>query len=87
MSTKPKRKCNNCKEVIEENHKKINCHQCESSGCRKCFEMVCNDCSVIMCKECSYDSEIKCGCYGNCCKCGDEISKNGSGNECYKCVM
>ncbi len=85
MSSKTKRKCNNCKEVIEEHHNRLHCYNCSSSGCEKCYEMVCNDCSVNMCKECSYDSEINCGCYGNCFKCGKEICKKGSGYECGEC--
>ncbi len=84
---KPKRKtkCKNCNEVKAEDDKRLKCHSCTKLGCRKCIKTVCCDCCVSMCEKCSDDSEIECGCYGNCTSCGSDVNRGTHGWPCRKC--
>ena len=60
------------------------CWHCEIRGCRDCIDVVCCDCSVSMCDDCR-NSDILCGCYGECYSCGREVDRGSDGWPCDDC--
>ena len=60
------------------------CWHCEVRGCRDCVNTVCCDCSVSMCDDCR-NSDILCGCYGECYSCGREVDRGSDGWPCDDC--
>lgn len=79
-----KSKCKNCLEIKKEKGK-FKCYGCKISGCNDCIQLVCCDCGEIMCKKCIDDDECKCGCYGNCSLCGNNVDRGNNGWPCNKC--
>jgi hypothetical protein len=60
------------------------CWHCEVRGCRDCVNTVCCDCGVSMCDDCR-NSDILCGCYGECYSCGREVDRGSDGWPCDDC--
>jgi hypothetical protein len=54
------------------------CYGCDKLCCLGCLETVCGDCCVLECYKCSYSESERCGCYGRCCMCGDECSRENA---------
>lgn len=60
------------------------CWHCEVRGCVECVDVVCCDCCVSMCKDCA-NTDILCGCYGECYSCGRDINRGSNGWPCNDC--
>ena len=60
------------------------CWHCETRGCIECVDVVCCDCCVRMCMDCA-NSDILCGCYGECHCCGRDINRGANGWPCNDC--
>ena len=60
------------------------CWHCKTRGCEECVDVVCCDCSVRMCSDCR-NSDILCGCYGECYTCGCEVDRGSDGWPCNDC--
>lgn len=77
-------KCKNCAVVRTEKGTE-RCHNCNISGCSNCIDSVCCDCGVSMCNDCRNNDDIKCGCYGTCKMCGNDVDRGSDGWPCRKC--
>ena len=60
------------------------CWHCETRGCIECVDVVCCDCCVSMCKDCA-NTDILCGCYGECYSCGRDVNRGADGWPCNDC--
>jgi hypothetical protein len=60
------------------------CWNCKVRGCEDCVDVVCCDCCVRMCSDCR-NSDVLCGCYGECCCCGRDINRGSDGWPCNDC--
>ena len=60
------------------------CWHCEVRGCVECVDVVCCDCCVSMCKDCA-NTDILCGCYGECYSCGRDVNRGSDGWPCNDC--
>ncbi len=61
------------------------CYVCKKK--HYCLEDVCCDCCVLMCAKCKIETEgePKCGCYGKCDICNDDVDRGSNGWPCGKC--
>ena len=62
----------------------LKCDACNIRGCKECVEFVCCDCDYNMCKECR-NSDVDCGCYGECYSCGRDVNRGSEGWPCGEC--
>jgi hypothetical protein len=62
----------------------LKCNACNIRGCKECVEFVCCDCDYNMCKECR-NSDVDCGCYGECYSCMTEVNRGSEGWPCGEC--
>jgi hypothetical protein len=62
----------------------LKCDACNIRGCKECVEFVCCDCDYNMCIECR-NSEVDCGCYGECYSCGRDVNRGSEGWPCGEC--
>ena len=60
------------------------CWNCKVRGCEDCVDVVCCDCCVRMCSDCR-NSDVLCGCYGECCCCGRDVNRGSDGWPCNDC--
>ena len=69
--------CKKCTEI---------CDSCKERGCKKCVTYACCDCGYDMCESCR-NTDIKCGCYGECYRCYININRGSEGWPCRECKM
>ncbi len=52
--------------------------------CKDCIESLCDDCGWLFCDKCA-GGKYKCGCYGECTKCGANVTYWEDGSNCTIC--
>jgi len=61
------------------------CDACDLQGCKECIEKkVCWECDYNMCYEC-LNSDVDCGCFGECYTCGKDVDRGSDGWPCLGC--
>ena len=62
------------------------CDACEKAqGCKECIKKkVCWECDYNMCYEC-LNSDVDCGCFGECYSCGKDVDRGSDGWPCLEC--